>query len=123
MADYIRYYQKPGESLFPQDDLSKVKTDVDILRENWKFIRDETDNDDSTWEKRMAKRYYDKLFKEYCISDLKHYRHGQVRVILCHSMCCKPQILFTTVLISFFFLLLSLWCFDVQLVHNACVFV
>lgn len=30
-----------------------------------RFILSEEDEMDSTWEKRLVKRYYDKLFKEY----------------------------------------------------------
>ena len=29
-------------------------------------------------EKRLAKKYYDKLFKEYCISDLSRYKENKV---------------------------------------------
>jgi len=28
--------------------------------------------------KRLAKKYYDKLFKEYCIADLSHYKENKV---------------------------------------------
>ncbi|KAG9484812.1 hypothetical protein GDO78_008105 [Eleutherodactylus coqui] len=30
-----------------------------------------------TWEKRIAKKYYDKLFKEYCIADLSRYKENK----------------------------------------------
>jgi len=43
-----------------------------------RFIRTEEDNDDEDWEKRMAKKYYDKLFKEYCLADLTRYQEGQI---------------------------------------------
>lgn len=29
-------------------------------------------------EKRLAKKYYDKLFKEYCIADLSRYKENKV---------------------------------------------
>ena len=35
-----------------------------------RFVRSGDDNDESVWEKRLAKKYYDKLFKEYCIADM-----------------------------------------------------
>jgi protein FRA10AC1 len=38
---------------------------------------DETDSDIS-WEQRIAKRYYDKLFKEYAICELKRYKEGRI---------------------------------------------
>jgi len=31
-----------------------------------------------TWERRLAKKYYDKLFKEYAIADLSRYKEGAV---------------------------------------------
>jgi protein FRA10AC1 len=42
-----------------------------------KFIWEESDSAD-TWEKRLAKRYYDKLFKEYCICDLSYYKINKI---------------------------------------------
>ena len=35
----------------------------------FRFVRDAED-DDGSWEKRLAKKYYDKLFKEYCLADM-----------------------------------------------------
>ncbi|KAG8287738.1 hypothetical protein J6590_031852 [Homalodisca vitripennis] len=56
---------------------SKDKRDIDVIRENHKFLWDELDEPD-TWEKRLAKKYYDKLFKEYCICDLSRYKENKV---------------------------------------------
>lgn len=33
----------------------------------------------SSREKELAKKYYDKLFKEYCIADLSRYKENKVR--------------------------------------------
>ena len=46
-----------------------------------RFVWDEEDVPDS-WEKRMAKKYYDKLFKEYCICDLTLYKENKVRLLV-----------------------------------------
>lgn len=54
------------------------KTDLDVIRENHKFLWNEEDEVDMTWEKRLAKKYYDKLFKEYCIADLSRYKENKV---------------------------------------------
>ncbi|CAE8663675.1 unnamed protein product [Polarella glacialis] len=54
-----------------------LKSDLDILRESHRFLREETDEDGS-WEAKLARRYYDRLFKEYVISDLSGYRKGNV---------------------------------------------
>uniref|UniRef100_A0A8D8ZQG0 Protein FRA10AC1 homolog n=1 Tax=Cacopsylla melanoneura TaxID=428564 RepID=A0A8D8ZQG0_9HEMI len=58
-------------------DSSRDKTDLDVIIENHKFLWDES-SEPSTWEEELAKKYYDKLFKEYCICDLSRYKHNQV---------------------------------------------
>ena len=66
-----------------------IKTDEDSLRETFRFIRSpEDDNNDNnggssngaatTWEIRLAKRYYSRLYREYCIADLSRYETGQI---------------------------------------------
>eukprot|EP01137_Pigoraptor_chileana_P030741 Opistho-2@17652 len=77
--DYISYY---GGSLkdfaAPGTAAANVKTDYDVLVEQHKFLWDDEDDRPSSWEKRIAKNYYDKLFKEYCIADLSRYDKGQI---------------------------------------------
>lgn len=58
-------------------DTSRDRTDHDVLREHHRFVWAPEDATDS-WEKRLAKRYYDKLFREYCICDLTYYRLNKV---------------------------------------------
>ncbi len=31
-----------------------------------------------TWEQKLAKKYYEKLFREYCICDLSRYKENKV---------------------------------------------
>lgn len=82
----------------------KDKTDLDVLRENHRFLWRDEDEEDMTWwssrvrrwtrscrcprlnrclfsprEKELAKKYYDKLFKEYCIADLSRYKENKVK--------------------------------------------
>lgn len=57
------------------------KTDYDVIRENHRFVWEIEDVDD-TWEKKLAKKYFDKLFKEYTISDL---RCDNFCFIVCHQ--------------------------------------
>ncbi|KAK4253725.1 hypothetical protein QN277_010364 [Acacia crassicarpa] len=72
--DYVRFYgkEKPSNLRLP------IKTDEDTLREGYRFIRSEEDDMDPSWEQRLVKRYYNKLFKEYCIADMSHYKSGKI---------------------------------------------
>ncbi|KAM7352738.1 protein FRA10AC1 homolog [Cochliomyia hominivorax] len=58
----------------------KHKRDIDVIREHHRFLWDEDDNTavEDSWEVRLAKRYYDKLFKEYCIADLSRHKENKV---------------------------------------------
>lgn len=69
--------QRSGDTSKLKRDPSKDKRDIDILRENHKFLWDSSIP--VTWEEQLAKRYYDKLFKEYTICDLKFYKHNKVK--------------------------------------------
>jgi protein FRA10AC1 len=70
----IRHYKQ-----YTADEIKQTTT-LDVLKSNHKFIRDDEDDPDSrvSWETRVAKKYYDKLFKEYCIANLSRYKLGQV---------------------------------------------
>ncbi|XP_020258093.1 protein FRA10AC1 isoform X2 [Asparagus officinalis] len=74
MKDYIEFYGKDKS----KHDVLPIKTDKDTIREGYRFILSEEDDMDSTWEKRLVKRYYDKLFKEYCIADMSQYKKGKI---------------------------------------------
>ena len=66
-----------GTSASLKRDTSRDRTDLDIIRENHKFLWEDDEVAD-TWEKQLAKKYYDKLFKEYCICDLSRYKENKV---------------------------------------------
>ncbi|KAL0880142.1 hypothetical protein ABMA27_002617 [Loxostege sticticalis] len=66
-----------GSTSLLKRDSSRDRTDLDVIRENHKFLWEEDDVADS-WEKQLAKKYYDKLFKEYCICDLTRYKENKV---------------------------------------------
>lgn len=65
---YFRYFY---------DFSRKFKRDIDVIRENHKFLW--LDEEPSSWEEQLAKKYYDRLYKEYCICDLTRYEEGEVR--------------------------------------------
>jgi protein FRA10AC1 len=60
-------------------DKTKFKRDIDVVKENHKFLWEDGDGDEQnpkslSWEQRIAKKYWDKLFKEYAITDLTYYK-------------------------------------------------
>jgi protein FRA10AC1 len=59
-----------------QTKLQKPKSDVQVLHENHQFIHEEEEED--SYENRLAKRYYEKLFKEYCLGDFSRYKTGAI---------------------------------------------
>ncbi|PKI82661.1 hypothetical protein MVES_003518 [Malassezia vespertilionis] len=48
------------------------RTDFDILREHARFLH--TDDLAHSYEAQLARAYYDSLYKEFAIANLKHYR-------------------------------------------------
>ncbi|XP_057305862.1 protein FRA10AC1 homolog isoform X2 [Hydractinia symbiolongicarpus] len=74
--DYIAYYGGKMEDF--KRDSTKDKTDFDVIKENHQFIWDENDDSEDSWGKRLAKKYYNKLFKEYCICDLSRYKENKI---------------------------------------------
>jgi len=59
-------------------DKSRDKRDIDVIREHHKFLWDEeAEGGEESWETQLARRYYNKLFKEYCIIDLSRYKENQ----------------------------------------------
>lgn len=76
----LYYLSYPGATKLLNRPVQDEKTDLDVLKKHHKFVwseEDETGVADS-WEKRMAKKYYEKLFKEYCIVDLSMYKHNKI---------------------------------------------
>lgn len=55
--------------------MDRDRNDYDVLREEHQFL---WEGEVDSWEKKLAKTYYDKLFKEYTICDLSRYKENQV---------------------------------------------
>lgn len=54
-------------------------SEYDIARAHSRFIwHDEADASTLVWEERVAKKYWERLFKEYAVADLSRFEHGQV---------------------------------------------
>lgn len=71
--------KNPGSTKLLKRDDSKDKTDYDVIRENHQFVWDDnSDSSSDSWEKKLARKYFDKLFKEYTISDLTLYKENKL---------------------------------------------
>ena len=53
------------------------RNDYDVLKAQHCFLWDNED-EPLSWESKLAKAYYDKLFKEYSISDLSRYKENKI---------------------------------------------
>ncbi|GHJ85739.1 hypothetical protein NliqN6_2141 [Naganishia liquefaciens] len=56
----------------------KGRTEFDVLKDNHRFIREDEDPQNVTYEERLARAYESKLFKEYALIDLKHYKSRHI---------------------------------------------
>ncbi|KAL3266194.1 hypothetical protein HHI36_010377 [Cryptolaemus montrouzieri] len=52
-------------------------SDEFLLRKNHKFLWNDTGSELS-WDEQLARKYYNKLFKEFCICDLSRFKENQV---------------------------------------------
>ncbi|CAH8534312.1 unnamed protein product [Schistosoma turkestanicum] len=72
--NYLQYYGGSWKDF--ERDTSKDKTDVDVIKEHGRFLW--SDEDEATsWSDRLAKKYWEKLFKEYCLIDLSRYKQNK----------------------------------------------
>jgi protein FRA10AC1 len=69
---------QPGSTQKLGRDHSKDKRDIDVIKENHQFLWDDNEQVNATWEQQLARKYYEKLFKEYTISDLQRYKENKV---------------------------------------------
>ncbi|KAF4681368.1 hypothetical protein FOZ60_012228 [Perkinsus olseni] len=53
-------------------------SDYAALKSKHKFVREAEDDEEDSWANRLAKAYYDKLYHEYVICDLKGYRKDRI---------------------------------------------
>eukprot|EP00052_Salpingoeca_macrocollata_P030651 m.320411 g.320411 ORF g.320411 m.320411 type:complete len:354 (+) comp24047_c0_seq1:38-1099(+) len=74
MNNYVFFYGG-GLGRVPQPE---TKTDADVIEENHRFVWEDSDLKEMTWEKEQAKKYYDKLFKEYCLADMTRYKENKI---------------------------------------------
>ncbi|KAA0192692.1 Fragile site folic acid type rare candidate 1 [Fasciolopsis buskii] len=72
--DYLQFYGGSWKDF--QRDTSSDRRDIDVIREYNRFLWSEKD-EPASWSERLAKRYWDKLFKEYCLVDLSRYKEDK----------------------------------------------
>ncbi|KYR02138.1 hypothetical protein DLAC_00938 [Tieghemostelium lacteum] len=90
MNDYIKYYQTKEEEKKKQQEKDKYKnykSELDILKEEYRFIRDDDENSDENtlssntiddWKKKISIQYYNRLYREFAIIDLSKYKTNEI---------------------------------------------
>ncbi|XP_039250346.2 protein FRA10AC1-like [Styela clava] len=76
--DYLIYYGgKPEDFKMPS---RTYLSDNEVIKNNNQFIWDDEGNssDNMNYEKKLAKKYWDKLFKEYAIADLTYFKENKI---------------------------------------------
>ncbi|KIL64284.1 hypothetical protein M378DRAFT_192729 [Amanita muscaria Koide BX008] len=68
-------------SLYPSSKVAAPRvgfTEFEILKASHKFLRDENPEDpnNKSWNEQLAKKYYENLYREFAVCDLKHYKSG-----------------------------------------------
>ncbi|KAJ3189800.1 hypothetical protein HDU85_000084 [Gaertneriomyces sp. JEL0708] len=77
MSEYLTYYKDGKKDVL--DTGVTGMSELEVLKEHHKFLRDELQVDgEDTWESRLARKYYDALFKEYCLANLSRYKTSQL---------------------------------------------
>ncbi|KAI5118138.1 hypothetical protein M0805_001737 [Coniferiporia weirii] len=72
------YGQASGSRLPPP----VITTEFDILKASHRFLREDDGDAEAggskalSWNDQVAKKYYDNLFREFAVCDLKHYKSG-----------------------------------------------
>jgi protein FRA10AC1 len=74
--EYFLFY--PGSTNRFERETAHDRTDFDVIKDNHRFLWDSVNDSELTWEQKLAKKYYGKLFREYCICDLSRYKENKV---------------------------------------------
>ncbi len=76
--EYYLYF--PGATERFKRDTSKDRNDLDVIKEHHRFLWENDSAEDAklSWEQKLARKYCQKLFKEYAICDLSRYKDNKV---------------------------------------------
>eukprot|EP00270_Netrium_digitus_P017116 TRINITY_DN6234_c0_g1_i2.p1 TRINITY_DN6234_c0_g1~~TRINITY_DN6234_c0_g1_i2.p1 ORF type:complete len:198 (-),score=54.25 TRINITY_DN6234_c0_g1_i2:286-879(-) len=89
IVDYVNFYKQGQQKDASSSSSARpIRTDHDTLRETYRFIRTEEDDAGATWEQRLARRYYNKLFREYCLADMTRYKEN---AFICGAKGCNER--------------------------------
>ncbi|KAL0489410.1 hypothetical protein AKO1_010675 [Acrasis kona] len=89
IKNYVNFYNDSGAlkkelKKEREEELSKFKSNKDILKEHYQFIRDENNDELDTkdtlksYGEKLAKQYESGLFREYCVANLEKYKQGLI---------------------------------------------
>jgi protein FRA10AC1 len=91
VSRYLKVYERDGGKARQAQLDAKNRNDWDVLKERHRFLRDDEEEGqhnerhgqsgsrtETEYENEVAKRYYNHLFKEYAIADMKHYKTGNL---------------------------------------------
>uniref|UniRef100_A0A915EXF3 Tr-type G domain-containing protein n=1 Tax=Echinococcus canadensis TaxID=519352 RepID=A0A915EXF3_9CEST len=73
--DYLQYYGGSRKDF--RRDTTNDKRDIDVIKANARFVWENRDNPE-TWEERLAKHYWDRLYKEYAIADFSRLKEKKL---------------------------------------------
>ncbi|KWU47279.1 hypothetical protein RHOSPDRAFT_30695 [Rhodotorula sp. JG-1b] len=77
MHSLRQFYENSRGNRLPAKPRSRGE--LDVLQERHQFVRDSrVDPSTLPWEDQLASKFYDSLFKEYAVVNLKHYKSGAV---------------------------------------------
>lgn len=78
---YLHVYERDKGMKRLEALAARHRDDWDVLREGHRFLRREDEANTSAegnYEDEVARRYYSRLFKEYAVADLKHFKTGAI---------------------------------------------
>ncbi|CDS43527.1 protein FRA10AC1 [Echinococcus multilocularis] len=73
--DYLQYYGGSRKDF--RRDTTNDKRDIDVIKASARFVWEDRDNPE-TWEERLAKHYWDRLYKEYAIADFSRFKEKKL---------------------------------------------
>ncbi|KAI9159312.1 hypothetical protein H9P43_008652 [Blastocladiella emersonii ATCC 22665] len=89
---YVLYYGGAGALATAREAADALPanytTEEDVIRRHHRFLREDDDKEDDAalahlshtqrWEAKLARAYYDRLFKEYALCDMSRYKTGLI---------------------------------------------